>query len=62
MTRKDHVMRTLETLMLVACLAAIGGAAEAQGGADCYHNGQAVADGTRIGELVCSNGVWVKQP
>ena len=55
-------MRTLETLMLVACLAAIGGAAEAQGGADCYHNGQAVADGTRLGELVCSNGVWVKQP
>ena len=50
--------------MLAAWLAAIAvGAtqAQAEGGADCYYNGQAVADGTRIGESVCRNGTWVEE-
>jgi hypothetical protein len=30
--------------------------------ADCYHNGKRVAEGTRIGVLVCENGRWVEKP
>jgi len=29
--------------------------------ADCYHNGQQVPEGTRIGTLVCENGKWVQK-
>jgi hypothetical protein len=29
--------------------------------ADCYHNGQQVPEGTRIGALVCENGKWVQK-
>ena len=36
---------------------AVLGAAPAR--ADCYHNGQPVAEGTQIGGLVCQNGQWV---
>lgn len=28
--------------------------------ADCWHNGQKVPEGTRIGGLVCINGQWVE--
>lgn len=30
--------------------------------ADCYHNGQRVPEGTRIGPMVCKNGQWEYQP
>lgn len=30
--------------------------------ADCYHNGQRVAEGTRIGPMVCENGRWEYRP
>ncbi len=30
--------------------------------ADCYHNGQRVPEGTRIGPIVCVNGTWVLRP
>lgn len=29
--------------------------------ADCYNNGQRVAEGTRVGVLVCENGKWVEK-
>jgi hypothetical protein len=29
--------------------------------ADCYPNGRQVAEGTRIGVLVCENGRWVER-
>jgi hypothetical protein len=30
--------------------------------ADCYHNGQRVPEGTRIGPVVCQNGSWILRP
>jgi hypothetical protein len=30
--------------------------------ATCYHNGQPVPEGTRIGSAVCANGQWVTRP
>jgi hypothetical protein len=29
--------------------------------ADCYYNGRRVAEGTRIGVLVCENSRWVEK-
>jgi hypothetical protein len=31
------------------------------GVADCYYNGRRVAEGTRIGVLVCENGRWMEK-
>lgn len=28
--------------------------------ADCWYNGRQVPEGSRVGDLVCKNGQWVK--
>lgn len=45
---------------LAVALALLPVAAVAQ--AACFHNGQAVPDGTRMGDLRCQNGIWVVVP
>jgi hypothetical protein len=30
--------------------------------ADCYRNGKRVADGTRVGPMVCEDSKWVYRP
>lgn len=64
MTREGWTMRGLTLTMLAAWLFETGiGATSARAqGAECYYNGRAVADGTRIGESVCRNGIWVEEP
>mgnify|MGYP006281584969 CR=1 FL=1 len=47
------------TLAALALAAALAAAAPAL--ADCTYNGRVVAEGTRIGSLVCENGRWVKK-
>lgn len=53
-------MRTMCALAAIAALLILFGADEAL--ADCYHNGELVPEGTRIGSLVCENGQWVERP
>jgi hypothetical protein len=48
----------MRNLVLILTLAAVLGFA-APARADCMHNGQTVAEGTRIGGFVCRGGQWV---
>jgi hypothetical protein len=46
--------RPLLPLLALLALLVAGPAA-----AVCYHNGEEVPEGTRVGGLVCQNGQWV---
>lgn len=49
-------MARTSTLALALALGLIAGPATAE----CLHNGEAVAEGTRVGGLVCEAGEWVE--
>ena len=54
-------MRLARTLVLTIGVAvALAGASWAQDGGSCWHNGEKVPHGTRVGGSECQNGTWVK--
>lgn len=50
-------MRRLALATLLALAAGLGATPAL---ADCFHNGEQVPEGTRVGDFVCRDGQWVE--
>lgn len=50
-------IRNVVAIAIVVLFAVTG-----QAYADCYQDGKAVPEGTRIGSFVCEGGQWVWRP